>query len=315
MGKLKSIYLDNAAATPLDPEVKKVFVEALGFYANPSALHEEGIHIRHLLEDARKKVASHLGAHSDEIIFTGSGTESNNLAIRGLVRDGHIVTTNIEHPSVLETCKEFDVTFVKVDSNGIVDPKKIEAAIKENTVLVSVMLANNEIGTIEPIGEIAKVIRHYRKKNNTEYPYFHTDAVQAINYLPVDVNKLGVDLITLNGSKIYGPKGVGVLYKKRGLALESIMTGGGQEMEFRPGTENLLAILGFAKALEVVVRKREIERERLKGLQNYFFEKIEEIKGVVINGDRASRLPNNVNISLPGYTSDILVIELSAMKY
>ncbi len=330
----KNIYLDHASAAPLDAEVfsvmKKYF---LGIGANPSALHKEGLIARSAVEDARKKIAQIINARPNEIIFTGSGTESNNLAISGVLNTPrpapHIITTNIEHPSVLEVCKYLEksgkakVTYVEVEKNGIVDPKKIRAALKPNTVLVSVIYANNEIGTIQPIVEIAKEIRHYRKtrqdlvKNTRSclVPLFHIDACQAINYLPVNVEKLGVDLMTFNASKIYGPKGVGALYKKGIVDISPIIQGGGQEFGLRSGTENVAGIVGFAKAMEIAESMKEKESKRLIKLRDYFFIKLQKnssLASVVVNGDIEKRLPNNVNISVPGIESELLVIELDA---
>jgi cysteine desulfurase len=334
---------------------------------------------RNALDNARKKVADILSAMPDEIIFTSSGTESNNLAILGIVSavkcqmsnvKCHIVTTNIEHSSVLETCKylertgQAEVTYVPVEPNGIVDPEKIKKALKENTVLVSVMYANNEIGAIQPITDIAKVIRHYRKqkstKGSTKYeklrkyentkleienwkleihekiPFFHVDAVQAANYLPINVPRLGVDLMTLNGSKIYGPKGVGLLYRRisnfpacaeasagrqfpiskqipnsKFQILNPIMYGGEQEFGLRPGTENVAAIVGFAKALEITEKIKDKESKRLIELRDYFIKKLKKhFSQITINGDLISRLPNNINISVPNFDSELLVLEL-----
>ncbi len=311
----KKIYLDYASS-------------ALPDSANPGAFHELGVQEKNKLEEARGIVAKILHAHEDEIIFTSGATESNNLAILGFSK-GHIVTTNIEHASVLETCKhKGDVTLVEVEKNGIVDPKKIKKALRPDTVLVSVMYANNEIGTIQPIREIAKEIRHYNKK----YPYptspysrgrrkegviFHTDATQAVNYLPINVEKLGVDLMSFNSAKIYGPKGVGVLFKRKNVPLAPLMRGGNQEFGFRPGTENVALALGLARALQMTEKIKEKEVKRLTELRNYFLSELEHSHilknvGMILNGDREHRLPNNVNITIPNIPSDLLVIELSA---
>ncbi len=285
---------------------------ASGADPNPSAMHALGLEEKKKLERARSKIAGILGARRDEIIFTSGGTESNNLAILGLLK-GHVVTTNIEHASVLEASKhQSEVTFVEVEQNGIVDPKKIKKAIKKNTVLVSVMYANNEIGTIQPIREIAKEIRHYNKTFSKKI-IFHTDAVQAANYLPMNVEKLGVDMMSLNAAKIYGPKGVGVLYKKRNVQLKSIMYGGDQEFGLRPGTENVSGALIMAKVLENTEKIKEKEGKRLTVLRDYFFTKLPKTHfNIQINGDTKNRLPNNVNITIPNIPSDLLVIELSA---
>ncbi len=343
--------------------IKKVYMDyassALSVHANPGAIHEFGVREKNKLEVARKKVAGILNAHAHEIIFTSGATESNNLAILGLInaekmknfrgpRKGvsqtianssffpHIVTTNIEHASVLEVCrhlektKQAEVTYVEVEANGVIDPKKIKQALQKNTVLVSVMYANNEIGTVQPIREIAKEIRHFSKLNSKKI-FFHTDGVQAVNYLPISVPQLGVDMMSLNSAKIYGPKGVGALYVKKGTPLSSIMFGGEQEFGLRPGTENVALATGFAKALEATEAIKEKEVMRLIKLRDYFFGKLAKIwnqsfrAGLVgsgpekifdskslINGDIKNRLPNNINITIPNIPSDLLVIELSA---
>ena len=301
---IRKIYLDHASS-------------ALKESANPGALHELGVKEKQKLENARKFVANILGAHIDEIIFTSGATESNNLAILGLPK-GRIVTTNIEHASVLETCKgRGGTTFVGVEKNGIVDPKKIKKSLTKNTVLVSVMYANNEIGTIQPIREIAKEIRHFNKINNTKI-YFHTDATQAANYLPIKVDKLGVDLMSFNGAKIYGPKGVGVLYVRRGTPVSKILFGGDQERGLRPGTENVEGIVALAEALKMTEQIKEREVECLTKLRDYFFTKLENLSRIhldnklVVNGELENRLPNNINITISNIPSDLLVIELSA---
>ncbi len=335
MAKSNKIYLDYAAS----------------FSANPSSIHSFGVDAKKKLARARKEVAGVLGGRSEEIIFTSGGTESNNLAIQGaaLAWRGkgfpHIITTNIEHPSVLETFKLLDkrklaqISIVSVEKNGIVDPKKIKKEIKKNTILVSVMYANNEIGTIQPIREIAKEIRHWNKQNLFSYVLFHTDAVQAVNYLDLNMERLGVDLLSFSGSKIEGAGKVGVLCKKKSVLLSKIFGGGDQEMGLRPGTENLPEILKFSKALQFTQKVKEKETKRLTKLRDYFFAKLFNLKnknqnfraglaGVggpenrgpekisdfyfSINGDLKNRLPNNVNITFPNIPSDLLVIELSA---
>jgi len=330
MNTMKRIYLDNSATTPVDKRVEKVmrpyFRKEFG---NPSALYKEGVVAKEAVEQARRDVAGALGAHSDEIVFTGSGTESDNMAILGVIKAfssttsnlgmPHIVTSVIEHPAVLEVCRVLErdgitnVTYVGVDEKGIVDVKKIKDALRKETVLVSIMYANNEIGTIQPIRDIAKVVRAWKKQNGREYPYFHTDACQATNYLDMNVLRLGVDLLTLNGSKIYGPKGIGALYIKRGTHLAPKIYGGGQERGLRAGTENVPAIVGFAEAVKLVQESREKESVRLIELRSYFTkELLERIPGSILNGDKGNRLPSNVNISIPNIDSEQLVIELDA---
>ncbi len=302
MKKTRKIYLDYASS-------------ALSESVNPGAIHELGVQEKRKLEDARKNIADILGAHADEIVFTSGATESNNLAILGMPR-GHIVTTNIEHASVLETCKHRgNTTFVSVEKNGIVDVKKIKKALKPNTVLVSVMYANNEIGTIQPIREIAKEIRHFNKINPGSFGkiFFHTDATQAINYLPINVEKLGVDLMSFNSAKIYGPKGVGALYIRRRTPISKIMFGGEQERGLRPGTENVVGAIALAKALQNTEKIKEKELKRLTKLRDYFIKKLNKLNSkIIINGDLKNRLPNNINITIPKIPSDLLVLELSA---
>ncbi|MBP9839960.1 MAG: cysteine desulfurase [Candidatus Pacebacteria bacterium] len=319
-----SVYLDNASSTSLDSKVSSVIEKALKkSFANPSGIHELGLSVKNSLEEARGLVASVLSAHKEEIIFTSSGTESNNLAILGFLRNfnkPHLIVSNIEHSSILEICKylestkQAEVTYLRVEPNGIIDPRKIQKELRKNTVLISIMYANNEIGTIQPIQEIAKALRHFRKHNSQDI-VFHTDATQAVNYLSLNVEKLGVDMMTFNGSKIYGPKGVGVLFKKRNIKLSGILHGGEQENGLRPGTENVPNILGLAEALSIAYKLKDKESKRLTILRDYFFKKISsskilESRKIVFNGDLVERLPNNVNITIPKIPSDLLVIEL-----
>jgi cysteine desulfurase len=340
------IYLDYAAATPVDTKVAKTIASCeKRFFANPSAIHALGVEAKKIENDARTKIAMLINAHKDEIIFTGSGTESNALAILGVLNNyreknkhesiPHIITTTIEHPAVLENCKmleregKAEVTYVPVNEFGVVDPREIKEALKENTVLVSVMYANNEIGTIQPIQEIAKVIRHFNKMQSAEKKatvLFHTDACQAMNYLFTEnIEKLGVDLLSFNSSKIYGPKGLGVLFKKRGVTLAPIYSGGRQEFGLRSGTENVAGIAGLAEAFEITCAMKEKESVRLTKIRDYGIEKLlalsqnfpetsknEASYKIILNGDKVNRLPNNINISISGISSELLVIELSA---
>jgi cysteine desulfurase len=327
----KTIYLDHASATPVDKSVTK-FTSRIEreLFANPSAIHKDGVRVRKAIDDARSRIATLMYAHSDEIIFTGSGTEGNAIAILGVVNTykgtdlPHIITTEVEHPSVLENCrmlemnKKAEVTYLKINEQGTINPKDLRDALKENTVLVSVMYANNEIGTIQPIREIAKEIRHHRKTIETNFPIFHTDACQAMNYLDIEnIDKLGVDLLTFNSSKIYGPKGIAVLYKKRGVDLDPIYTGGGQESGLRSGTENVVGIVAIAKAFEIACAMKEKESVRLVKLRDYAMNKLLTLSKasgyeIILNGDKENRLPNNVNISISGISSELLVIELDA---
>ena len=333
--KSKNIYLDYAASTPLDQSIAKNMTDhERKLYANASAIHSSGVRDSIAIENARSIIANAIFAHSDEIIFTGSGTESDALAILGSVhayrnlhkqlKKAHVVTSSIEHPAVLENCKmleengEADVTYVSIDEFGIVNTKEIKDAIQENTVIVSIMYANNEIGTVQPIMDIAKIIRHFRKNNNSKLPLFHSDACQAINYLPIEnIEKLGVDLLAFNSSKIYGPKGVGVLYKKRGINFAPLYRGGGQEQGLRSGTENTSAILGLSEALIKASKIKDKEVVRLTHIRDYGIDRLlslSEVSGykIILNGDKVKRLPNNINISISGISSELLVIELDA---
>jgi cysteine desulfurase len=308
----KTIYLDSAASAK----------------PNPSSIHVEGLEAHGKLEKARNEVASILSARPKEIIFTSGGTEGNNLAIQGIVwaekmRQGgikipHIVTTNIEHPSVLETSKMLEarglaeVTYVPVESNGIVHPQKISKAINKNTVLVSVMYANNEIGTIQPIREVAKGVRHYKKISKRENIYFHTDAVQAATYLDLRVEALGVDLMTLSGAKLSASGRVGVLYKKDSVKLANIFGGGDQEGGLRPGTENLEEIMKFSSALLHAEKNKDKENTRQIKLRDYFIKKLLNLNKVTLNGDQKERLPGNISVAFGNIPSDLIVIELSA---
>jgi cysteine desulfurase len=323
---MKRIYLDHAATTYLDPRVKEEMEPYwIKHFGNPSAIYEEGRVVNRVLSETRKEVASIINAKPNEIIFTGGGTESDNLAILGAARaykkyGNHIITTKVEHHAVLHAFsaleKEgFKTTYIDVDKDGIIDLKKFKAALKKETILVSVMLVNNEIGTIQPIAEISKIIRAHRKTNSLSgpLPLLHTDAIQGAAYLDLNVSKLGVDLMSLNGSKIYGPKGVGLLYIKQGIDLEPVIHGGGQEKNLRSGTENVPGIVGFVKALELVQKDREKESERLIKLRDMLIDGIlEEIPDSVLNGSKEERVPHNVNVSFYGVEGESVVLYLDA---
>lgn len=328
----KSIYLDFASNTPVDPSVLEVIKKANDLYfGNPSALHKDGLKAKNALEEARTQVARVFDVHQDEIIFCGSGTESDNMALHGVVegyllnsddktKNPHVVISAIEHSALIEPVKFLrssgvNVTIIPVDKEGIVSAKDVKDALTNDTIFVSVMYANNEIGTIQPISEIAKAIRYFKKHNALvgPYPIFHTDATQAINYLPLRVPPLGVDMLTCNGSKIYGPKGVGLLHKKRGIPFSGLMKGGNQESGFRPGTENIPGILGLAHALTLVEKYKAKEVKRLITLRDYLITQIQkEFPGAELNGHSLLRLPNNINFTFHGIESDALVIGLDA---
>jgi cysteine desulfurase len=292
--------MDHAATTPVDVEVKK---EMDRFYSedfgNPGSFNNYGLKAKKALNEARGKVASVLNCGNDEIIFVGSGTESINLAIQGLAKfykgkKDHIITTKVEHHAVLHTCefleKEgYEVTYLDVDRYGMVDIEQLQKEIKDETFLISVMYANNEIGTIMPIKEIAKIA----KENNVT---LHTDACQA-SCLDIDVDSLGVDMMTINGSKLYGPKGVGILYKRKNVTLKPVIYGGGQEFGLRSGTENVPCIVGFAKSLELVQINKDKENKRLIKLRDKMIKGLMEIDDTILNGHPDERLSNNVNIT------------------
>lgn len=327
------IYLDYSATTPVDPRVaKKMMPYFSKEYGNPSSIHQFGQKALGAIDEARQKIASFLGCKASEIVFTGSATEANNLAIKGVVYKlysinpnfkPHIITTKIEHDSILKVCEFLEregveVTYLSPTTEGIVQPKDIQKALKENTALVSVMYANNEIGTIQPITEISKVIESFRRQNsklpglNYQLPLFHTDAVQAVNYLDCNVNTLGVDLLTVSGHKIYGPKGVGALYVKTGIVLEPILHGGGQEKGLRSGTENVPAIVGLGEAISLVSKlKTQGHVTKLINLRDRLISGIlKSIPEAKLNGSRKHRLPNNINFYFPGVDSETLIIAL-----
>ncbi len=309
------IYLDHAATTYVDERVleamKPYFSEE---YGNPGSFNSEGFNAKKAVDSARQRIAGILGCSAEEIIFTGSGTESINLALHGFVKalakkEGHIITSKIEHPSVLETCrflesKGFDVTYLDVDERGLVAASDVEKAITKKTVLLSIMYANNEIGTIQPIKEIASVAKKHKIA-------FHTDACQAAGSLDINVKNLGVDMMTLNASKVYGPKGIGLLYVRKGVKIKPLIYGGGQEQGYRSGTENVPAIIGFAKALEIAEKGKQEENKRLSALRDRLINGIlKNIPRARLNGDVAKRLPNNVNISFKGIESEALLLRL-----
>jgi cysteine desulfurase len=315
---LQPIYLDHAATTPVDPRVFEAMRPYLeDQFANPSSLYRAARETRKAVEQARHTIANILGAKPTEIVFTSGGTEGDNLAIQGVLRahpGAHWVTTAIEHDAVLSIPAE-PRTIVPVKPNGIVDPHLIDGAITDSTVLISVMMANNEIGTIQPIADIAKLaakIRADRAQRNVALPlYLHTDATQAAGYLDLHVTRLGVDLLSINGSKIYGPKGAGALYVRQGTKLEPLMYGGGQERGRRSGTENVAGAVGLAKALELAAADRDTESHRLTALGDDLIRRLTQaIPQATLNGDPKRRLPNNVNLTIPGAEGEGLVLYL-----
>ena len=380
---MKSIYLDYASITPVDPKVRKEMDKWSHEPLNPSSIHSLGVKAKKAMEGARKGVAEFLNAHADEIVFTSGGTEANVLALEGAARarhnfaksaafkngisKPHLIISAIEHSSIIETVNMLEkhgveVTRLPVDNNGLVSLEQLKKSIKLETFMVSIMTANNEIGTIQPIREIAKLIRDARRKYRSEasdtsfgglldepsgrvrgmgnrgiawrnnvsgaeaaYPLFHTDTCQAVLYQDLDVEKLGIDLLTLDASKAYGPRGIGTLYAKRGTPIEPLIYGGGQENGLRSGTENIPGIVGFAKALELAKKNMFKETQRILELRDYFEMEVKKIKpDSIINAaditgsssrvkyPSVSRVPHISNITFPGIDAEMLVFRLDA---
>ena len=326
---MKRIYFDYAATAPLDPEVfkamKPYFEEDFG---NASSVHYFGQKALAGIDKAREQAANFLSCQTQEVIFTSGATESDNLALEGLIRHFkrkkkrgerkigfHVITTQIEHPAILETCKhleEYDVevTYIKPQADGIIRVEDIKNAVKEETVLISVMYVNNEIGTIQPIQEIGKLIKEINKERKEKIT-FHTDAVQAAAYLDCKVDDLGVDLLSLSGHKICGPKGVGVLYVRQGVNLISTHYGGHQERGIRPGTYDTAGIVGLGKALELAEKKREKESEEIKKLKDKLVEGVlKVIPDAALNGDKKLRVPNNANLSFKNTEGESMLLML-----
>lgn len=297
----KIIYLDNSATTKIHPEVVESMMPYLTqLYGNASSIYQIGRESRKAVDSARDLVAKALGATSSEIFFTSGGTEADNWAIKGVAfanekKGKHIITTNIEHHAVLHTCQYlekqgFEVTYLPVKENGIVDVKDLESAIRKDTILISVMFANNEIGTIQPIKEIGEIAKE-------KGIYFHTDAVQAIGNIPIDVNTFNIDLLSLSGHKFNGPKGVGVLYIRRGVNITNLLHGGAQERTKRAGTESVAGIVGLGKAIEIATKDIEKKSKYLTELRDMTIKKLlTAIPNTILNGDPIKRLPGNVNV-------------------
>jgi hypothetical protein len=316
----KTIYFDYAATTPMRAEVlEEVNRVQSKIYGNPSSVHALGRAARNELDLARIKVAACLNCPSAEIFFTSGGTESDNWAIKGVAKANaykgkHIITSAVEHHAVLHTCRAlakegFKITYLPVDAYGMVDPGKLEAAINAETILVSVMTANNEVGTLQPIAEIGEICRKHGV-------IFHTDAVQAAGTQSIDVERDAIDLCSLSGHKIYGPKGVGCLYVRRGIKIKNLLDGGGQERTKRAGTENLPAIVGMARALELAEAERMEANARLSALQSKFIRQVSEaVPGAVLRGHPTERLPNNINFTFAGTDGEALLLMLDGLGY
>ena len=312
---MKRIYLDYAATTPIHPEVVRAMLPYLSdAFGNPSSIHSFGQEARAAIEEARDKIAALIGARSKEVVFTCGGTEADNLAIKGIAcanrnKGNHIITTAIEHHAVVESCKflqrqGFEATYLPVDSYGLVDPRDVKKAITDKTILISVMHANNEIGTIEPIAEIGKIAQG-------KGIYFHTDAVQTVGHIPVDVNELGVDLLAMSAHKLYGPKGVGALYVRKGTKIIPLLHGGEQERGYRASTENVPAIVGFGEAVAIAHRELGEEAKYLVPLRNKLIEGLMGcIDHIHLNGHPTQRLPNNVNVSIEFVAGETMLLNL-----
>jgi cysteine desulfurase len=318
IAKRTLVYLDHAATTPTHPEVVAAMVPYLHHhYGNPSSVYRIARESREEVEASRAKVARSLGAEPEEIYFTSGGTESDNWAIKGAVlanrkKGNHIITSAIEHHAVLHTCEYLErqgflVTYLPVDRFGRIDPAAVRDAITDQTTLISIMLANNEIGTIEPVAEIGKIARD-------RGVLFHTDAVQGIGHIPIDVHAMQVDLLSLSAHKFYGPKGVGALYLRNGVRIDNLLHGGAQERKRRAGTENLAGIVGLGTAIERVTADIAGSSQRLRHLRDRLFQGIQEkIPNVRINGHPEQRLPNNVNVGIEFVEGEAMLLHLDRL--
>lgn len=323
----RRIYLDYATTTPVDDKVLKAMRPFWNKdFGNPSSVHHEGVKAAEAVKNARNRIAHQMQAHADEIVFTASGSESNNLAILGLVNqlresgkkseDIRILVSVIEHSSVMSCAEKLQregvrVEYIPVDSYGIIKMQELERMLEQDASLVSVMAANNEIGTIQPILKVSKLIKRHNEKSRNKI-YFHTDACQAAGYLKMEQDRLGADMISIDSHKLYGPKGIGMLYVRRGVKLSSLIHGGEQEGGLRAGTENVPLISGFAEAFAYAQAIAEKESERVSGLRDYFIRELSRYAKFDLNGHSSLRLPNNVNISVPGLNSEFAVIRLDS---
>lgn len=311
----RSVYVDNAATTPVHPEVLEemlpYFTEKFG---NPSSIYSFGREAKEAISSARERVAKALGASPEEIYFTGGGSEADNWAVKGVAfanrdKGNHIITTKIEHHALIHTCEYleeqgFDVTYLDVDEYGMIDVDQLKKAIKDSTILISIMFANNEIGTIQPIEEIGRIARD-------KGIYFHTDAVQAVGNVPIDVDKLNIDMLSMSGHKIRGPKGVGILYVRKGVRIHNLIHGGAQERKRRAGTENVASIVGLGKAIELANENLDNHVRRLTYLRDKLISDImEKIDHVKLNGHPTKRLPNNVNLAFEFIEGESLLLSL-----
>ncbi len=311
--KSRQVYMDHGATTPVREEVLEAMLPFYReHYGNPSSLHAQGRAVRRELETAREKIAEILGAEAKEIIFTSGGTESNNIALRGTAKKkgtkGHIITSSIEHHAVLDVCRDLEkeghpVTYLPVDKYGRVDPQTVKEAIQPDTFIISIMAANNEIGTLQPIKEIGSIAAEHKI-------LFHTDAVQVVGQLPLDLSKIKVDFLSLSAHKFNGPKGVGALYVRKGVRINPIYIGGGQERKIRPGTENVPGIIGMSRALELTSTGMEEKSEKLSQLRDRLISGLLKIDEVILNGHPEERLPGNVNVSFEHIEGESILLSL-----
>ncbi len=304
------VYFDNSATTRPYREVINEVKECMeSYFGNPSSAHRLGIEAERKIKTARERVAKLIGAIPQEIIFTSGGSEANNTVVKGLISKGdHIISSKIEHPSILQTLKTleeegYEVTYLNVDNRGLINIQDLKNSIKANTKLITIMHVNNEIGSIEPVNDIIKTVREINKRTKV-----HIDAVQSLGKLKIDVKKLDVDLMSLSSHKIHGPKGVGALYIKKGLILKSLITGGGQEMNVRSGTENLPGISGFGIAAEIIGDKLEGERDKIVNVKKYFIERLHEIDRISINSPQDGlHIDNILNVSFENIRGEVLL--------
>ena len=312
---MRKIYLDHSATTPVHPEVLEAMLPYFReHFGNPSSIHNWGRETRVIIEASRERMANFFGASSKEIFFTSGGTESDNLAIKGVAwasesKGKHIITSKIEHHAVLESCKYlskqgYEITYLPVDENGLVDPEEVRKSIRPDTILVSIIHINNEIGAIEPIGEIGNIAKE-------KGVYFHTDAVQSAGKLPIDVNKLNLDMFSLSGHKVYGPKGVGLIYIRQGTRIVPQAHGGHHEKGKRAGTENVPGIVGLTKAIEIAHRDMDKYNKKMKLLANSFYKKLnEKIPDIFLNGNPSKRYCGIMNISFKGVEGESIILSL-----
>ncbi len=312
---MENVYFDNAATTKLDEEVLNAMLPYMKeYYGNASSIYKLGRESRKAVETAREQVAKIINCNPNEIYFTAGGSESDNTVIKGIAhackdKGNHIITSKIEHPAILETCKQlekegFEVSYINVLENGIIDMEELKNSIKDSTILITVMFANNEIGTIQPIGEIGKLA----KEHNI---FFHTDAVQAVGSLRIDVKELNIDALSMSAHKFYGPKGIGAMYIRNGVKFEKFVAGGHQERGKRAGTENVPGIVGMGKAIELAYENLDEHNKKIKELRDYYVEQVKEkIPYIKINGDMEKRLPGNSNISFRFIEGEGLLLNL-----